>query len=497
MKHAGAVLLLLAVIMPPLTLRLSTCPAPWFDEGLRTNLARTVVERGVYGTAGVGGIHPFDPATSTGPADVALMAASFRLFGIGTAQARGAIVVFGIAGVLLMYAIAAWLWGAPAALLVVLTALAVPRAQQLNLLSIARQVMGETPSMALAMAALWFLFRSWRGEAWSAFAAGAMASLAFYSKGQVAVALLPALVVGELAVGRRQGLQPRRLAALGAGAAAVVAAWTLVQMASTSAELRREHAEIIAAQIRSQFFILGPRVWVGGTRRFFAVLCLGFALGVLLLRRRWRPLAEASARQSASLALLAGLGTTAVWYIAFSTGWARYAYLGLAIAGLFLGQAGYEILRWLRRILRRRWPAARRWAYPAAVAALAVAALVVNLDYLRWFPNKNFAERMAETIRRSVPPEAVIESTDWEIDALSGHWNYHHPTQRETTVAIEQWTRGASPKLDYDMFAADPDYLLRGSFSGFFNIYDDAVVARNFRLLETIGPYRLYERRRG
>ena len=54
-RHLLALLLLSAVCVPALIVRLSTCPPPWYDEGLRTHFARTLVEHGVYGTSTVGG----------------------------------------------------------------------------------------------------------------------------------------------------------------------------------------------------------------------------------------------------------------------------------------------------------------------------------------------------------------------------------------------------------------------------------------------------------
>jgi hypothetical protein len=489
-----AILILLGVSVPSLTWRLSTCPPPWFDEGLRTNLARTVVERGVYGTATVEGIHAFDPATSTGPADIGLIAASFRLFGIGTVQARAPIALFGIVGILFLYLLAAWLWGERAALVVALVALAMPRLQHVNLIAMARQVMGETPSMALGFASLWLLFRSWEGgRLWSAGLAGAAAMLAFYSKGQEAITgLLPAIAVAEWARSRRHGFEWPRLASLCGGAAVVGGVWWGVQLASTTPELRRENLDIIRDQVWTQFLILGPRAFIAGTWRVFAVLAAAFALGAALLARRWQPLHAAPPQQFALLGLLAGLGTTAVWYIGLSTGWARYAYFGLALGGLFLGQTGYEMLSWLRR----RWPAAKRRLYPAAVVSLAISALAVNLSLLRTCPETPFAREMAERIRALVAPDEVVESSEWEVDALSGHWNYHHPTQRETTQAIAHFTAGRRPELSYDALAADPDYLLAGTFSGYCRLYDADMVKAHFQLVETIGPYRLWRRDR-
>lgn len=497
-RDAVAIVLLLAVSVPCLTLRLETCPAPWFDEGLRTNLARTVLEHGVYGTASSDGIHAFDPATSTGPADIAAVAASFRLFGIGTAQARGAIVLFGLVAILSLYAIARWLWGRPAALVAVLTALAVPRLQSTNLIAMARQVMGEAPAAALSLVSLLLLFRSWgSSRRWPLFAAGCAAMLAFQSKGQMAiVSLFPTILVAAWARSRKVGVDWRRVAAFAAGSAMIASGWLLVQLASTTPEQRLEHAEILRDQVLSQFLIVGRRYFMIGTWPTFALMAVAVGLGVLALTRDWRPLRLASTRRSAELALLTGMAVTALWYIGLTPGWTRYAFLALVFAGLLIGRALY--LLWLRaRRWLRRWPGLRPLADRTALAVLALFGLVINLPLLRSAcPTEPFAAQMADRIRTSVPRDAVIESNDWEIDALSGHWLYHHPTQRQTTAAIRSFTALEDLRYDYDLFAADPDYLLIGPFGDAFRIYSQAEVRQSFELVGVDGPYRLYRRLR-
>src|SRR5260221_6210414 len=79
-------LLLVAISLPALLLRLGGYPAPWHDGGSRTNAARTLAKRGIYGTYTTEGFRPFDPYITSGPMDVVAVTTSFRLLGEGVVQ---------------------------------------------------------------------------------------------------------------------------------------------------------------------------------------------------------------------------------------------------------------------------------------------------------------------------------------------------------------------------------------------------------------------------
>src|SRR5438552_7867029 len=132
--------LLAAMVTPLLLWRLDTYPPAWFDEGFRTNGARTFAERGVYGTYSVGGYRPFDPGLSSGPVDILSIALSFRVLGTGMLQARLAILPFTLIAIACLYAIAAMLYGRRAALFSVLLLIAAPPLEGISFLLLGRQV---------------------------------------------------------------------------------------------------------------------------------------------------------------------------------------------------------------------------------------------------------------------------------------------------------------------------------------------------------------------
>jgi hypothetical protein len=144
----------------------------------------------------------------------------------------------------------------------------------------------------------------------------------------------------------------------------------------------------------------------------------------------------------------------------------------------------------------RRWLAALTYSSNLAIIFLALVAVAVNFASLVRCRGDTAAQTTAEYIRSEITRDAVIESWEWELDALSGHWQYHHPDQRYLFLAIRQHARGgASFHLDYDPLQADPDFIVTGPFSNWTGIYDGRVT-RSFEQLAQFGRYRIYRRRR-
>lgn len=494
LKRAGAVLVLLAVCVPALTVHLATCPAPWYDEGTRTQVARTLIEHGVYGTSTVEGDHPFDPLSSTGPVDIFAVAASFRAAGVGMAQARLPIALFALLSVLLLYAIACWLWGDRAALFAVLVVLAMPRIQDTSLLLLGRQVMGEAPALALALLSLGLLFHAIaRDRPWAAALAGAAAVLSVFSKVQIAFGLLPALAVGVLLASAAGGYRWARTLALVSGGALTAGAWRAAELASTSPALQHAHAAIVIEGLRFQLLTLAPRRLPPSAWWAAALIGVGVACQTWRTSDGWRR-RPVSARQCAERVLLVFVVCAGGWFITLSIGWPRYSFAAVVMAQLLVGQCAYELFE---RLCRTQLPApiAKR-AYPAAIAVVALCAAAVNLVPLWRCPQENFVRQVADYVRDTIPRSAVVESVEWEVDALSTHWNFHHPAQRYEMAAIEQFSAGVPFDLGYEALQADPDYLLTGPFSDWVRLYPWEVRQRSFRLLATFGPYRVYARTR-
>src|SRR5258708_4766161 len=289
--RGGRFILLIGLSLPALVLNLGNYPAAWHDEGSRTNAARTLAERGLYGTYTTAGFRPFDPYITSGPADVIAVATSFKLFGLGVVQSRLGMLPFAILAMVSLLAIASFVFGPKIGLLATLTVLAVPAIDGVSLLLLGRQVLGEVPSLALILAGLYLWFRSWSAVTrwpWTIIA-GLALGLGLLSKTSLGLAVLPAL--GIIALGRWLTHRSHWIDLLVpiAGALGVLLGWRLLESFLTPPAIYAENIATLADAVRPLVLArpAGPALTNSG-RLLTAITLLGVP-GSALRRTRASP----------------------------------------------------------------------------------------------------------------------------------------------------------------------------------------------------------------
>jgi hypothetical protein len=107
------------------------------------------------------------------------------------------------------------------------------------------------------------------------------------------------------------------------------------------------------------------------------------------------------------------------------------------------------------------------------------------------------AIQLAEFMETNIPPEAVIESWEWEIDALTSSLTYHHPTNVWVDRKTAEIHFGDVIHDPYDPFEYQPSYLIDGPFSKFTDMYSDVIsegccveifAAREYTLYQVTTP---------
>jgi 4-amino-4-deoxy-L-arabinose transferase-like glycosyltransferase len=478
----------LVVSLLLLTINLGTSPPVWFDEGHKMNAGRTLAETGVYGTYTVNGYRLFDPQISCGPADVVPMALSFRLFGLGVTQARAVFVAYTLLAVVALYSLAALMFGARAGAFAVLIAVLAPSIGGVSLVAIGRQVLGETAALALVLCGVLLWFSRWESlTPPRAIAAGLLLGVGLLSKNQVVFALLPALAIVVLA---REWAMPRRLLSSGLPIVVmlgVVLGWSLLGSVVTDPVTRGENSELLVDTIRSNLWTgLWGRTLSRGALVIAGIMALAVAVSAARLwRRRAGQCRDNAWWLEAFLALF--VGVQAVWFTLFSVGWPRYAHAGLVVAMVMLGGAAGN---WLYASAARSRTAPRlAWLLSAV---LVMAHITGNSAGTRY----NDAEATAAFIDGTVPPDAIIETWEWELSALSRHRRFHHPDQGYLYKAIRQFSHAGEPfSLAYNPLKAEPDYLIIGPFGAWTELYSTSAVAGTFEPVADIGRYRVLKRR--
>lgn len=478
----------LVVALVSLLTRLDTYPAAWFDEGYKANAARTLVEHGVYGTYTSAGYIPFDPGISSGPADVLPVALVFKVLGAGVAQARLVSVAFTLLAVASLTGVASFLYGRTAALPIMLFMLAVPDIDGVSLLLLGRQILGEPAAVALILLGLLIWFQGGERPSWQRAAfAGAVIGVGLLSKTQIAIALMPAVVLVCLTRWWRQWTTLAQQLLLPVTSVLIFVAWSAVGSLSTPPDIRADNAAMLADAIRTNLltFLFG-RTLPSASWLIVAVMLIG--AGVVVLRQwRQRKRGAPTNTQWAEVLLEVFVAVTTVWFVLLSVGWPRYAHMGLVVALLLLSKGLWDGWRWVQQ----------RWAVSngALAAALTILALSVNLYSALNYQALDGGQAAAAYIDANIPPDALIETWEWQLDALTQHSAYHHPHQRYLFEAIRQFSHEQRAfDLDYDLLQADPDYLIIGTFGKCTGIYTAAAVTTSFVPIAEIGDYLIYQR---
>ncbi len=454
-------------------------PRLWFDEGIHLQVPYTLVEHGAYGVIHEGQVQLFDPAVSTGPTLLLPIALSFRLFGVGVAQARAVNALYLLLGTALVFDLTRRLTGDRTAWLAVLMVIGAPG---VRFIYWGRQVMGEGPALAFFAAGLVLWFQAVAGQhavsqverhaRRKLFLAGLFLGLAMVTKTIYAVILPPALVIAAVAdhVYYRQLSWRHFLLPASVGLACLLG-WYGYQFVSLGWEaFYRDVWQVNQAAGRS--------IFVGASSRTLPNLAL------LLKSMAYWGLglpALAHAAYRARHRNLTGLGwgfltiitlVWLTWYMVGSVGWLRYAFPALVMLGIFAAALLVDLVGWLVR-----WPRLHAVVLAAAAVVL-VGALAYRVRTIL-VRHDDTPQQIAACITAQVPPAARIETWEWEIQFLAPHYRYHHPEPewldrmvREIHLgeprAPERSGAGAEPYT----FATDAtDYLLIGPFAEGTQIY--------------------------
>lgn len=480
-----SIILIVVVSAVILLLGLDTYPAAWFDEGYKANGARTLAERGVYGTYTANGYIPFDPGLSSGPVDMSLMAVTFATVGRGVVQMRLSSVLFTLLAVVALYTIARQLYGSQPGLIILLFVLAFPAIGDTGFLLIGRQALSEPAALALIAGGLAVWFGGWDTPRWYiAVAAGLLMGLGLLSKTQYAIPLLPAIFVVSVAYILHQRSDVVYFGVTLFAIVFVIGAWMGLGRILTPPEIAQENTAMLLDAIQTNL-ITG--LW-GRTLTTTALIVIGIMVfGAASAAWRLRGQGLNTSRQWAELTIIAFVSLTVIWHALFSIGWPRYAYVGLVFGLLLVGKWVYDRLSaWLPGLMQRT---------VGIIAALVLIALVTNIAPILLITPDSDAEAISDYVDDNIPTDAIIETWEWELTVLSDHWQYHLPHQRYLFEAIRQFSHEQRllMTLDYDPLQADPDYLIVGPFATFTNIYTPDLET-HFEHVTSMGEYHLYER---
>lgn len=477
--------------------RLAEYPAPWYDEGSHLHVAKNYALNGIYADFSSDGIRYYGPAIGVGPTVMLPVAAAFRAFGVSIPLARLVIVVYGLLALAALYGLGRRLlspWGALAAVALVFVS---PGA---DFVFNARNVLGEVPGLFFTALALWL----WLGPGARRLAAqigvGVLMGLACITKNQIALVLLPGMLlawIADLLWYKQRGWRAFVLPGVIAGL--IFAAWMYVVLIALGeqGDMQANLATLRSAT-SGAFFQLRPVSLERAIKFLFDNGVFGMMLvpavlyGIILSLRR----NEAGQRYGTVLLFI----LVAIGMFITSLAWPRYAFLALALAGFFVVRLFQDLTASLR--VERQGLRALVSGDQAALAALTLAWIVAayvlpayNTASAVLRGGSDSAYQLAQYLDANIAPDALIETWEQELAVLTDH-TYHYPPQMVLAYSVAEKWDGAQPAHQlYDFRQqVNPQYVILGEFGKYTNIYPLERL-QNYELVHSVGWYDVYRRK--
>lgn len=478
-------------------------PRPWFDEGSHLHVPKSLVKFGVYADYSSEGFRYYGPTIGVGPTVMLPIAAMFKLFGIGLLQARLVMAFYLLLTLFMFYALVRELGGHKLALLSLLILVST---RSVLLLETGRQVLGEVPGFFFLLAALWLWFSGWpKANVLRLLGVGLLLGLAMITKYQYLLFLLPTLgltwflnLIYYRTLSQRVFIIP---ALVSVGCFGLWGAYTIGYLGpSTSIE----NLTLLRESIAGAALIFSPALMARNLETLTdRAVYLGALMPALLYGATFILPRERQGQKWVFLLVL--LSVNLMWFLVASIGWLRYAFLGLAIASLFVARFFLDItdnlqlggkqalIDWVHgRLDDRKY--LLNWALVLWLVAIVIVPLAKSVAEI-YNEKHNPAVEMSAYLNDTIPEDTLIETWEPEMGFLTDH-NYHFPPQSLLNKANAYIHLGGEPVADFYNYVQtnSPEYVLVGSFGGWVELYPTDMLMEDYELLRTVGEYKLYQR---
>lgn len=444
------------------------------------------------GRPSVRGLEAAFPVTAT-------VALSFRLFGVGIIQARFVAVLFTLAALALLYELARRFYDRSIAIATLLVLIFMSSQVEINPLIAGRQVLGEIPALCFLLAGyICFILAEQRLVLFMSTAVCFWA-LALFTKVQVqpfwAVAmLLPAALMMLQRRWRSAGMFVSGLVL----SAALYQCWIYLFGRIVPASPVSDLARVIAL------------VWVKQTRVFILTDILRYGIPTLLALcwETGRILRNKSQLQTHTdivrFSVFVLAGSWFVWYVTLSLAWVRYIFPAVFFGSVFVAAmlddwTNHFNQRWTVECAGTALKTLRfRMQNLTALAAIIIMAMSVGqtLTVLYGAYVVDADDSINDTLRflnTATPHNALIETYESELYFLLNR-RYHYPPDQVHVDLIRRNSLGERVKIDYDPLTANPEYLVVGPQSKFWDLYDPYLKTGIFQLVRKNNRYEIYER---
>jgi hypothetical protein len=492
-----ATLGLAVILLFALLFRLDSVPPLWWDEGWTLSVARNWVELGHYGRLLDGqdaprGLEAGFPVTAS-------IAFSFAVFGVGVYQARLIGVAFTIAALVSLYLLTRSFYNRSIAIGTLGVLILMCGHVDINPLIMGRQVLGEIPSMSFLLAGYLSFLRADNRPFVAMPLTICLWSMALLTKAQVqpfwaASLLLPLALV----LYRRQWRFAGLIASSLVGSVVLYLCFQHLFLQNVTSSTVSGLTQVIALALlqHTRLIVLAE------TLLFGMPTLLGLCWGLCSFLNSQNTFQAHTNIVHFSFLVLAG--SWFGWYVTLSLGWPRYmfppAFLGSVFVAAMLDDWTNHFN--LAYTLERAGAALRKFRLRrrnlSALAATVLIAMSVGQTLTILYgayviqPDSSVKETI-QFLNTATPRNALIETYESELFFLLDR-HYHYPPDQVHVELIRKNSFGERVTIDYNPLATNPDYLVVGPQSRFWDFYDPYVASGAFRSLQKYSRYEIFER---
>jgi hypothetical protein len=204
------------------------------------------------------------------------------------------------------------------------------------------------------------------------------------------------------------------------------------------------------------------------------------------------------------LSFLIFVGSWIVWYITLSLAWVRYIFPAVFCGSVFVAAmlddwTNHFNFAWT---IERAGTALKKLQFRTknliALAAIVLVAMsvgqTITMLYGAYIVDADSSiDDTLHFLNTATSPNVLIETYETELYFLLNR-RYHYPPDQVHVDLIRRNSFGERVNIDYNPLQADPDYLVVGPQSKFWDFYEPLLKTGAFRPVKNYKHYEIFER---
>ena len=236
--------------------------------------------------------------------------------------------------------------------------------------------------------------------------------------------------------------------------------------------------------------------------KFALPLLLGLAYALFLERSVWHTERTKGSLFYLRLAYWSLTSSWLFWFATLAMPWYRYLYPPAFLGSVFIailifrlteGLNFPQVLNSVGTMLLKIQLRAEGLIAMLCIVLLSYMSIVIIQDFIYTVPN-NDTEKVAAYLNQRTPIDSYIETYDSELLFLVQR-RFHYPPDQVQVALNKRTFLNQAVDIRYDPMLENPDYIVVGTFSDLWGLYNSTLMQKDtWELVYYLPSYRVYKR---